>query len=343
MPLLSIAGMLGIPRAAHKIWFQNKLAILMYHAVVRNPPEGVPSGFLGESLFQQQIRYLKKHFNVLPLAEAVEKMYRQELIHPTLAITFDDGFQNNYDVVFPILREAGLCATIFLTTGLIGTDKTFWYLQLNEAVMRTKKASIDWNGSKYTFGDRPSRMNSETALRGALKSLPHTTLMEQWRAILLRLGADPDAPVDIGSPFRMLSFDAIREMAESSTISFGAHTHSHRRMASLSLPECRQEVKDSISIVEDVTGRQCEVFAYPFGSRKDYNDNALKIVAECGIRFAVTTTSGFNDFRAPPLELRRYGIAPTTSMPIFKFHVHHLLAAGLLRFRSATNEDTSRF
>ena len=338
VPLLGVAGALGIPRAAHRIWFRDKLAILMYHAVVRNPPDGVKSGFVSESSFREQIHYLKKHFDVLPLAEAVEKMYRQELKNPTVAITFDDGFQNNYDVVFPILRDAGLCATIFLTSGLIGTAKTFWYLQLNEAVMRTRKDAIDWNGSKYVFNDLASRMSSEEALRAALKRLPYATLMEQWRLVLQKLGADPDAPVDIGSPFRMLSFDAVREMARSSVISFGAHTHTHRRMATLSLRECTQEVKESIAIVEHVTGRPCEVFAYPFGSRHDYNASAVKVVADCGIRYAVTATSGFNDIRALPLELRRYGVSPTTSMPIFKFQVHRVLASGAFKFRSEINE-----
>ena len=82
---------------------RNQLMIFMYHAVVRSPIEVYDWCFIDEYSFRSQVKYLKKHFEVISLSEAVERLGNGKIYQPTTVITFDDGFQNNYDIVLVLL------------------------------------------------------------------------------------------------------------------------------------------------------------------------------------------------------------------------------------------------
>ena len=66
----------GFPRLLHRTFYPDRVAILMYHAVVRAPLEVDDWCFLNEEDFRQQIQYLKDHFEVVALAEAVARLRR---------------------------------------------------------------------------------------------------------------------------------------------------------------------------------------------------------------------------------------------------------------------------
>jgi polysaccharide deacetylase len=137
---------LGLPKLLHRTILRNQLTILMYHAIVLKPLAVRDWCFLNISSFINQIQYLQKNFQIIPLSDAVKRMKNGGISRPTAVVTFDDGFQSNYDLAFPILRDAGIPATIFLATGLVNTDDTVWFCRLNQALTKTKKLALEWNG-----------------------------------------------------------------------------------------------------------------------------------------------------------------------------------------------------
>src|SRR5512134_2690195 len=103
----------------------------MYHAVLTSPLAVPDWCFLDAGVFREQLEYLARRFEVVSLHEAVRRLKNRMVTRPTAAITFDDGFQSVHDVAFPILKRMGLPATVFVATGLVGTDDTTWYCRLN--------------------------------------------------------------------------------------------------------------------------------------------------------------------------------------------------------------------
>ena len=320
-----VASHARIPQLVHKCFLGNKLAILVYHAVVRSPLEVYNGCFLDEASFRNQVSYLKCHFDVLPLLEAVEKMRKSKLSTPTAVITFDDGFQNNYDVAFPILRELGLPCTIFLTTALVNTDDTFWYLRLNRAVAKTKTPFLEWDGHRLDLSTPAGKLKAEIVIRTSLRDLPRPKLLEELRKIIVETGDDPNCPIEADSPFRMLDASSIAEMTRSGLVEFGAHSHTHPWMSRLSSEECQKEISLSVAKTRELTGQPCELFAYPFGYPQHYNSETIRTLEQHGIRIAVSGVPGPNDATTSLLELRRYGIDANDTMAVFQVKAHHLI------------------
>lgn len=301
---------------------KNRLIILMYHGVVRTPLKIYDWCFLDESSFRSQMKYLKKHFEVISLSGAVEQLRNGEIRKPTAVITFDDGLHNNYDVAFLILREEGLPATIFLTTGFVNTNDTLWYCRLNLALSETNKSSLVWDGRNFDLSGPESKAETASAIETRLKEFSQTKLLAELRKIVLELGHDPDRPIEVGSPFRMLSHEAITEMAASSLIEFGAHTHFHAILSLLSPEERYDEIERSVAAIHDLTGRPCHLFAYPNGRAEDYNAEVIAALEARGVRASVTAIDGSNDKTTPRMELKRFGIGANMSMSRFKSKVH---------------------
>jgi hypothetical protein len=301
---------------------ENKLIILMYHGVIRTPLKVYNWCFVDELSFRSQMKYIKSYFEVIPLSRAAERLRSGKIDGPIVAITFDDGLQNNYDVAFPILRESGLPATIFLTTGLVNTNDTLWYCRLNLALSETNKSSFVWNGCSFDCSLPGSKTKAASMIVDTLKKLPHPKLLAEIRKIILDLGCDPDSPIEVDSPYRMLSQEAIKEMTASGLIEFGAHTHSHAILSLLSPEECCDEIKRSITAVHEMTGRPCVLFAYPNGRSQDYNTESIRILEASGVQSSVTAIEGYNDKTSPLMELKRTGVGANLIISKFRRKVH---------------------
>ena len=97
-----------------------EVPVLMYHRV--------ESGGAGSSLqvspvtFTRQMEFLKTHgYRVLPLEELIRRLKAGEKIpFGAVAITFDDGYLDNFKTAFPVLKKMEFPATIFMVTRDIG-------------------------------------------------------------------------------------------------------------------------------------------------------------------------------------------------------------------------------
>jgi peptidoglycan/xylan/chitin deacetylase (PgdA/CDA1 family) len=316
----------GLPKLLHSTIFRNQLTILMYHAIISKPLTVHDWCFVDLSSFISQIQYLKKNFELLSLSDAVRRLKNGKISRPTAVVTFDDGFQSNYDLAFPILREVGVPATIFLVTGLVNTDDTVWFCRLNQTLTKTKKLALEWNGCTFDLSDPLSKAEAAVIMQAKLKEFSHPDLLTAVRWITRELGDEPTCPIPAGSPFRMLNGEAIAEMAASGLIEFGAHTHSHAILSQLSLDEQRNEIERSINAVHELTCRPCELFAYPNGRARDYDGESVKILEECGVDASVTSIQEPNDRMTPPLELRRYAVGADMSPAYIQLKVHHMIA-----------------
>ena len=319
-----LAAGMGLPRLIHAQLYRKQLSILMYHAVVRQPPPVPHWCFLDEDSFRSQICYIKEHFRVLPLGEAINQLKKDALEVPTVVVTFDDGFQNNYEVAFPILAKYDCPATIFLSTKFIDSDQIPWFARLDMALGLTAVPSLFWNGTRLDISTMKQKSQASSVLRQRLKTHHPYSIDGLVLEICRTLEVDTDEKFERGSPYHMLRTEAIREMVRSRLIRFGGHTHSHAILSRLSTAEQKQEIEGSIKLVEQYTGQPCDSFAYPNGTAEDYDRSSVDLLKTSGVTTAVTTISGPNTGQTPLLELRRYGVGSDLNLPGFKSLAHHV-------------------
>ncbi|ORV60673.1 polysaccharide deacetylase family protein [Mycobacterium gastri] len=317
------AGMLcaaGVPTFARRR-HRNLLAIVMFHGVESEPLSPACWHVLGSVLYRRQLEYIRKHFNVLPLHEALDRLAAGTLPPRAMAITFDDGTRNLATHAVPVLRDLKLPAAVFLATGLIGSDEALWPDRLWLAIARTNATRVD-----LTVLGLGTRSLAGTANRGAV----YATTVERLKSLadpqriavldqVLRVLGYPDGG-DSG-PFRMLSWDEAREIASEGLVTLYPHTVTHPILARCSDDKVEQEIVDSCAAIERETGWPPTIFAYPNGRPQDFDARAKDVLRRRGVRWALTTTAGFAHRRCDPLALPRLAVGSDSSFDYFRLTV----------------------
>ena len=132
---------------------RQRVTVLMYHAVVSSPLAVPDWSFLDERAFRAQLEYVAGRFEVVTLSQATRSLRQRGVHRPTAVITFDDGFQSVHEVALPVLKRMGLPATVFLVTGMVGTDDTPWFCRLNRALAAATRRSIVWRDETFPLHD----------------------------------------------------------------------------------------------------------------------------------------------------------------------------------------------
>jgi peptidoglycan/xylan/chitin deacetylase (PgdA/CDA1 family) len=321
----SLVSATRLHRLLHSRLHRNGLTILMYHGVVREQLPVSDWCFLEDSSFRRQIEYLRRHFSIVPLSAAIELLQQDAVEKPTAVVTFDDGYQNNFDVAFPALQQDGVPATIFLTTGFVDSSNTVWFCHVIRALSETRKTSMQWGDAELDVSDPRKKAMASARLQAGLKASPPDQVHSLVQRIYQELDVDPLSSVEPGSPFRILNSSSIQTMVQSGLVEFGAHTQTHPILSLLSPEEQAREISGSVQAVERLTGQPCRYFAYPNGRPQDYDSGTVELLRNCGILAAVTTTRGSNEARHSLLELQRYGVGADLGMPMFQLLVHHFI------------------
>src|SRR5262249_36976658 len=107
-----------------------------------------PGMYVRADAFEMQMRFLKEHFEVLPL-DRLLGLWKTDGIDDRkryCVVTFDDGWLDNYHHAYPVLRRLGIPATVFLPTGMVGTDEWFWPDKLAYILAQRRKDAVNRNG-----------------------------------------------------------------------------------------------------------------------------------------------------------------------------------------------------
>jgi peptidoglycan/xylan/chitin deacetylase (PgdA/CDA1 family) len=286
----------------------NDALILMYHQVCEKKSDPWDLAVHPEN-FASQLYYLRKNYNVVSIEELSEAVRRKKLAKKLLAITFDDGFHDNYSNAAPMLDWVKLPATFYIPTNAINTHQQFWWEELQTVVLQSeelpKKVSLNVDGRNFQF-----YFNSDNILRGRL-----TQEIKYWRANMpipnerIRLYYDlwhylQPLPYTLQAkviteiknwsvlkrPSRndndVMTLKQVQTLSDNPLFTIGAHTVTHARLASQPVTDQTFEIKESKKILERWIKKPVTGFAYPYGN---YTAETKRILAESGYHHAVST------------------------------------------------------
>lgn len=280
--------------------------VLMYHRIVALDPD--PYGLaVHPRRFAEQVEQLSARGGVVPLAEVLGAGRTLRI-----AITFDDGYADNATTAAPLLEQAGLPATYFITTGPLG-GRSFWWDRLADAFLGGHRlpdgvdVGITGGSVWLALNDRPARETSLRFLHRRLRPLPPDELASTVQDLLLDLAVP--AP---GDDALSMTTAQLRALADLAHAEIGGHTRTHLQLAGQPASLQRDEILGSLEDLRAMLGRPVTSFAYPFGTRRAVGDLAPRLVQDAGCLLACSTESRAVDARSDPFRLPRLNVRDWT-------------------------------
>jgi len=298
--------------------------ILFYHRFTRDHTEDLPPKVNSKTL-EKQLKHLKRWYHVISLDELVDLLKTgKDFSRPYAVITIDDGFKDNYDFAYPILKQLDIPASIYLTTGFIGTNRAPWIDEIAYALNISPKKSLSF---KELFDNKTFNISS------------HLEKFEFWntiyeRMIYLENNTKNDLvtkllhKLNVGEKNRtrsMLDWNEVSEMSKNH-ISFYAHTHNHPTLSRMDSSEAMFEISESRRIIEEKIGTKVFHFAIPNGKDDDFTEELREFCKSEGFESVVTTNFGVVTIQSDPYSLPR--VYPSEPIYVFAAEIARLFIFG---------------
>jgi peptidoglycan/xylan/chitin deacetylase (PgdA/CDA1 family) len=301
-------GIRRIKSAYHRIRnsFKSTGIILMYHRVVEL--ESDPWGLaVNPEFFVQQINYLKKTCTPVSLEDLADVVQSNRLQKRSVCITFDDGYIDNLSFAYPILKNANMPATIFISSQYIDSNREYWWDELERIILVSKNVlkslTMNINQDKYQWALDTAEQRSQAY--GQLHKL-----LRKMSEIERRNNLDflhDWAGYDDGTRnyYRPMNSTEIRQLAQDKLIEIGSHTMTHTPLNMLTFAEQYDEIKGAKECLERIIKSSVLTMAYPHGA---FNADTLQAVRDIGIQVACTTKESFVEKGDDCLKLPRFGV-----------------------------------
>jgi peptidoglycan/xylan/chitin deacetylase (PgdA/CDA1 family) len=303
---LVVRGMAGLHRVGG--------TILRYHSV--SADESWAGEYVQKSLvvapevFARQVAFLARRHRIVSVGEMVQQMRSRRGVDPrNVAVTFDDGYEDNYRNAFPILREHGATATFYVTTGTVADARVPWTVALRRAIRLCDRPGV----SLSFLGERSIDLSTDAKKEATIKmvtGIVKRCKLDEIESILAEVHEETGSQTGPRARRIMMNWDEIREM-HGAGMTIGAHTYSHYNLPSLDTSDVAHEVVASRRDIEEALEASVEHFAYPNGRTDCHCDaRVAKLVAVAGFESAVTSLSGPVSHRYSLYCIPRLGIGP---------------------------------
>ncbi len=303
-------------------------AVLRYHSVNDDPVWArdyvSPKIVVRPEEFDAQLAYLGERHTVVPLSQIVSAMVAGRVPDPRwVAITFDDGYEDNYRLAYRLLRKHNMPATFYVTTGCVADAEILWTVRIRFALMTTTRTEILCPSITPGPMDLSSPDARERAVQCFTGLVKHCSQAEADDVIAEIL----DACLPGCGPMSqrvMMNPDELREM-ERNGMAIGGHSVHHYNLPLLEDGALRDEVLGAKSFLEDRIGLHVEHFAYPNGRKDRHCDARVATeIARSGYISASTSISGPAGPGHSPFGIPRVGVsARRVDMRSFAANLQH--------------------
>jgi peptidoglycan/xylan/chitin deacetylase (PgdA/CDA1 family) len=307
---------LGLLQALERARAGRWPRILYYHGVTTDRAAADIGISVSAANFEQQMRHLVERYTVVPLEQLLDGWMSGRQPNPReVAVTFDDGYRDNYDNAYPILMKYRVPATIFLTTGFIGSSSLLWWDRVTALLTRARSRGVARVALRASL---PQSLRSlvNAFLESGTKAALATTVNELKRLgrggrirAIDALAAALDSSAD-GRDRMFLNWAEVREMARNG-IGFGSHTHTHAVLPELTSDEAKDEMTLSKRLIEKAIGMPVRMLAYPDGC---FSEGTQTLAKEIGFDYALQTRRNLQGHERDPYAIPRIRIEEAHSL-----------------------------
>lgn len=276
---------------------RHDIRILAYHRVLE---QAEPEGFrfdpalvsASAEAFREQLRVIRRHHAPLRFDELADMLDRGRAPPKrAVLITFDDGYDDNHRVAFPLLREAGLSAMFFVSTGHIDSGRPFAYDWLVHMLSVTTAPRLVLPELGIDVPIAPSLAARRSLAAFVLDRMKVLGALEQ-QALVERLEGEWGLPASAGHPdCRPMDWDMVRAMHDGG-MEIGSHGIDHLMLAKLPPERMRAEVLNSKRTLDAELGQPVVAISYPVGGYDAWDAGVLQAARDAGFRIGCSYLAG---------------------------------------------------
>lgn len=280
--------------------------ILVFHGIDKVGETKYNSRFHSEVFFEEFITYITQNYNVISLADFYQNNFKENTLN--IALTFDDGYLNNYNYAIPILEKHNVPATFFITT--TSHDSSFlWTDFLDLTSFYSQKKSIIFENETYHKNIKNEFVSQDISLKNKCKQLPFskienifTIFEEEWKEI-------QEKPLD--DYWKLMSTNDLKVILKNPLFSIGSHSLTHANLVAISPELAKNEIVKSKENLVQKLQISITDFAFPFGT---YNQDLVRFCTELGYEKILLLEYNTNE-KKHTLEVKeRFGMNPHISV-----------------------------
>lgn len=323
----------------------GRALVLLYHRVADEASDPYGLSVCPEH-FEEHLQAIQELGAPMSLRDLVRGLRRGRVPDRSIAVTFDDGYLDNFTTARPLLEQHAVPATVFFTTGEGGRVREFWWDELERVFLQPgrlpERLELEIGSQRQTWEIGKDAMytadqqrqyrrwhlldrDAPTARHAAFRAVYHLVqpLPQDSRMHIMDTLLDwaDLSPEDVRDSRRTMTPKQIREIIASGLITAEAHTVSHPALPAQSAETKRTEIARSKETLESWLGEAVHGFAYPYGL---YDDDAVAAAREAGLAFACAGDHQKLERRSDPFLLPRIDVVPggaDTLRALFRRHL----------------------
>lgn len=285
----------------------SHLDILTFHRIT-SPGEKyfIPPMAMEVGTFSALIKRLSRANRLVGLEEGVKLLKEGKFSGRKVAISFDDGYRDNFTLAREILLKFDAPATFFVPVAPMDSQKPYWWDHLRDVLSRKTGDFLAWALSKP----------NPTSLQRALETVNEANagrLGERCRVLVQALNGLSETEREAflhecaaefgpcAAESLLMTWDDVRQLHRDG-FAVGSHSVSHIPLPDLDNQAAGREIRDSADLIEERIGQRPEGFCYPRGA---FSPEHARAAAEAGYAYAVTTRFGTNRPGSDPFSLNR--------------------------------------
>lgn len=263
------------------------VAIMTFHRIVNDDTDYLykgPTVHTHVELFEQLISAVSRFYDVLSLDEVVSAFKEgRPFARDSVAITFDDGYEDTFRLALPVLQRYCVPATVFVATGFTNTCEAMWTDRVEQAVLHSRKEALELDelGAGFEAASLPMKSVMDKRVTNAtlarrFKDLDSSALSLAVDRLeeLLEPAADQYART-------MMTWEELRGLYEGG-VEIGSHGVTHNIMTKQEFDVARDELELSKKALEDNVGVTVKHFAFPNGRSQDFSPELVSACRDLG-------------------------------------------------------------
>lgn len=311
-----IAYRAGIPNIL--IRRGNKNLILCYHGVCESPNFGINNRHMNLIQFERNLKFLNENFEIVSLTKIFNDPYHQSE-KPLLALTFDDGYVNNFINVLQLAEKYKIPVAFFIICGALNDPEFITWYDAFDFVKFGQPAEIEFDSLTFNLQNGIYQNRNETLDN-------HIKMMGRERVNAMKVFNDRyEKNIEVNKKkypeyWKLASKELLESNAENPWLTIGSHSQFHYNLGNISLELAEEELTNSKRVLQEIIGKEITSIAYPDGS---YNEEVKLLAIKAGYKYQLAIDYQLDSDSADRTLRNRISISNSTT------HEANMLRLGL--------------